>query len=291
MKQKKEKVCWCGSGEPYKHCHWLFDQRLEAYRKDGYVIPTHKMIKNQKDIDGIKEAAVINNGLLELVEKNIKAGMSTEDIDDLCAKYLKEHNAHSADFNYQGYPKNICTAVNDVICHGIPRKDVILKDGDIINVDVTTEYKGYYADASRMYLIGNVKENAKRLVDVTKECLEEAIKSIVPWETRVSDIGKVIEKIAHKNGYSVVEEYCGHGVGFKMHEDPYILHYDEHQDRELIVPGMVFTIEPMINEGKKGIRFKSGDTWSSYTVDGKLSAQWEHTIVINYDESVEVVSA
>ena len=216
--------------------------------------------------------------------------MSTQDIDDMCRDYLNAHNAHSADFGYQGYPKYICTAVNDVICHGIPRKDVILKSGDIINVDVTTEYNGYYADASRMFLIGDVKDNAKRLVEVTKECLEEAIKAIVPWETRVSDIGKIIERIAHKNGYSVVEEYCGHGVGFKMHEDPYILHYDEHKDRELIVPGMVFTIEPMINEGKKGIRFKTGDTWSSYTVDGKLSAQWEHTIVINYDETVEVVS-
>lgn len=290
MKQKKDKLCWCGSGESYKKCHWLFDQRLEAYRKDGYVIPTHKMIKNQKDIDGIKAAAVINNGLLDLVAKNIKEGMSTEEIDDMCAKFLEEHDAHSADFHYEGYPKRICTAVNDVICHGIPRKDVILKNGDIINVDVTTEYKGYYADASRMFMIGEVSSNAKKLVEVTKECLEEAVKSIVPWETRVSDIGKVIEKIAHKNGYSVVEEYCGHGVGFKMHEDPYILHYDEHNDRELIVPGMVFTIEPMINEGKKGIRFKPGDTWTSYTVDGKLSAQWEHTIVINYDESVEVVS-
>lgn len=290
MKQKKENLCWCGSGERYKQCHAMFDQRLEAFRREGYVIPTHKMIKNKKQIEGIKAAAEVNNGMLDYIGANIKAGITTDDIDQMCQKFLKEHDAHSADLGYQGYPKSICTAVNDVVCHGIPSKKVILKEGDIINVDATTEYKGYYADASRMYMIGDVKDNARRLVEVTKECLEESIKAIVPWETRISDIGKIIEKIAHANGYSVVEEYCGHGVGLKMHEDPYVIHYDGHEDTELIVPGMVFTIEPMINEGKKGIRFKAGDTWSSYTVDGKLSAQWEHTIVINYDESVEIVS-
>lgn len=289
MKLKEAKLCWCGSGEKYKACHYMFDMRLEAYRKDGYVIPTHKMIKNNKQIEGIKAAAVINNGMLDYIGSNIKAGITTDDIDIMCQNYLREHNAHSADLGYQGYPKSICTAVNDVICHGIPSKKVVLKDGDIINVDATTEYNGYYADASRMYMVGNVKDNARKLVEVTKECLEEAIKSIVPWESTISDIGKVIEGIAHKNGYSVVEEYCGHGVGLKMHEDPYVMHYDTHEKAELIVPGMVFTIEPMINEGKKGIRFKQGDTWTSYTVDGKLSAQWEHTLVVTED-GVEVVS-
>lgn len=290
MKQKKDNLCWCGSGERYKQCHYMFDQRLEAYKRDGYVVPTRKMIKNEKQIEGIKAAAVVNNGMLDYIGENIKAGITTDDIDQMCQKFLKEHDAHSADLGYQGYPKSICTAVNDVVCHGIPSKKVVLKDGDIINVDATTEYKGYYADASRMYMIGEVSDNARKLVEVTKECLEESIKMIVPWETRISDIGICIEKIAHKNGFSVVEEYCGHGVGLKMHEDPYVIHYDGHEETELIVPGMVFTIEPMINEGKKGIRFKAGDTWSSYTVDGKLSAQWEHTIVINYDGTVEVVS-
>lgn len=289
MKIKEAKLCWCGSGEKYKSCHYIFDQRLEAYRKDGYLIPTHKMIKNKKQIEGIKEAALVNNGMLDYIGNNIKAGICTDDIDVMCQEYLKAHNAHSADLGYQGYPKSICTAVNDVICHGIPSKNVILKEGDIINVDATTEYNGYYADASRMYMIGNVLDNAKRLVEVTKECLKKAIEAIVPWETTMDEIGVIIEDIAHKNGYSVVEEYCGHGVGLKMHEDPYVLHYNSHEAGVLIVPGMVFTIEPMINEGKKGIRFKAGDTWTSYTVDGKLSAQWEHTIVINED-GPEIVS-
>lgn len=287
--KKSDNLCWCGSGLKYKACHYIFDQRLEAYRKEGYLVPTKKMIKNSDQIEGIRKAAIINNGMLDYIGNNIKAGISTDDIDKMCQEFLKKNDAHSADLGYQGYPKSICTAVNDVICHGIPSKNVILKDGDIINVDATTEYKGFYADASRMYMIGEVKENAKRLVEVTKKCLEEAIKMIVPWETKISDIGKLIEKIAHENGYSVVEEYCGHGVGLKMHEDPYVLHYDAHMEGVLIVPGMVFTIEPMINEGKKGIRFKPGDTWSSYTIDGKLSAQWEHTLLVTED-GVEILS-
>lgn len=289
MKVKNVNECWCGSGQKYKQCHYIFDQRLNAYKRDGYIIPPKKYIKNANQLDGIRAAAVINNGMLDYIGSNIKAGISTDDIDIMCQQYLKEHDAHSADLGYEGYPKSICTAVNDVICHGIPSKSVILKEGDIINVDATTEYKGYYADASRMYMIGNVSDNARKLVEVTKKCLEESIKALVPWESTVGDIGKVIEKIAHENGYSVVEEYCGHGVGLKMHEDPYILHYDAHDEGCLIVPGMVFTIEPMINEGKKGIRFKPGDTWTSYTVDGKLSAQWEHTLIVTED-GIEITS-
>lgn len=289
MKAKNVNTCWCGSGEKYKSCHYMFDLRLEAYKKDGYITPPKKMIKNKNQIEGIKKAAAINNGMLDYIEQNIKAGISTDDIDKMAQDYLKNNNAHSADLGYQGYPKSICTSINDVICHGIPSKDVILKEGDIINVDATTEYLGYYADASRMYIIGEATLEAKRLVQVTKYCLDEAVKSIVPWESTTSDIGKIIEKIAKENGYSVVEEYCGHGVGLKMHEDPYILHYDSKEKGILITPGMVFTIEPMINEGKKGIRFKKGDTWSSYTVDGKLSAQWEYTILINED-NIEILS-
>lgn len=286
---KDKNLCWCGSNKKYKQCHYIFDQRLQAYKKDGYMIPPHKMIKNDEQIEGIKKAAIINNGMLDYIGLNIKEGISTDDIDIMCQEYLKKHNATSADLGYEGYPKSICTSVNDVVCHGIPSKDVILKNGDIINVDATTEYNGYYADASRMYIIGDASNEAKRLIEVTKKCLDEAIKAIVPWESRITDIGKIIEKIAHENGYSIVEEYCGHGVGLKMHEDPYVLHYDTHMDGLLIVPGMVFTIEPMVNEGKKGIRFKKGDDWTSYTIDGLLSAQVEHTILITED-GVEIIS-
>ena len=278
------KKCWCNSGKIYKNCHMTFDLKVESQAKKlNALVPTRRMIKTEKDIEGIKKAAAINNGLLDMVEERIKEGISTLEIDNWCVEYLKEHHAHSADFNYQGYPKSICTSINDVICHGIPNEKDILKNGDIINVDVTTEYKGYYADASRMFMIGQVSLEAERLVLATKECLNIGMAQIKPFESQVRDIGIAIEKYAHSMGYSVVEEYCGHGVGYKMHEDPFVLHYANYNPSYLLVPGMVITIEPMINEGVKGIRFKEGDTWSSYTKDGKLSSQWEHTIVVTED--------
>ena len=287
---EKDELCWCGSNKAYEDCHMNFDLRINKQAKKLKALsPSRKMIKNEKDIEGIKAAAVVNNGLLDMVESRIKAGISTNDLDTWCAEFLKEHDAHSADLGYMGYPKSICTAVNDVICHGIPSEKVILKEGDIINVDVTTEYKGYYADASRMFMIGEVKDNAKRLVEVTKECLEIGMAQIKPFFSQVRDIGIAIERYAKSKGYSVVMEYCGHGVGYKMHEDPYVLHYASYEPSVLLVPGMVITIEPMINEGTRYIKFKPGDDWTSYTKDGKLSAQWEHTILITED-GYEVLS-
>ncbi|MCF0110583.1 MAG: type I methionyl aminopeptidase, partial [Erysipelotrichaceae bacterium] len=193
-----------------------------------------------------------------------------------------------ADLGYMGYPKSICTSVNDVICHGIPSDDVILKEGDIINVDATTQFRGFFADASRMFCIGHVSDEAKELVDVTKECLQACVDQLKPWENTLGDAGKIISRIAHLHGFSVVEEYCGHGVGLSMHEDPYILHYESKGPSYTIVPGMVFTIEPMINQGKKGIRI-SKDGWTASTVDGKLSAQWEHTLLVT-ETGLEVLS-
>lgn len=281
--------CWCGSGKNYSDCHKNFDIKLEEKKQQGYLIPPRKFIKNEKQIEGIKIAGVYNNGLLDLIENNIKAGMTTEEIDDMCVKYLKENNCVSADFNYEGYPKSICTSINDVVCHGIPSKNDVLKDGDIINVDSTLSYNSYFADASRMFEIGNVSEKAHKLVYVTKECLKRAMESIKPWESTLNDIGLAIEKYAHKRGFTVVEEFCGHGVGLAMHEDPYVLHYSIPKRTYLIVPGMVFTIEPMINEGKKNITIDQEDGWTVRTIDNKLSAQWEHTIVVTED-GIEVVS-
>ena len=252
-------------------------------------VPSKKMIKNDKQIQGIKEAAIINNGLLDYIEKNITCGMTTEDIDIMTNEYLKEHHAHSADLNYEGYPKSICTSVNDEVCHGIPSKKKILKDGDIINVDATTEYNGYYADASRMFMLGNVSDEAKRLVAITKECLYEGMKTIIPWKSCIGDIGEAIEKHAHQNGYSVVEEFCGHGIGLTMHEDPFVYHFKPNEKTVLIVPGMVFTIEPMINQGSKGVHLEYDNDWTVYTDDGLLSAQWEHTFLVTED-GVEIIS-
>lgn len=283
------KKCWCGSGLDYHQCHQEFDKKIKYYKKQGVLTPPKKMIKNQKQIEGIKKAAIVNNGLLDHIEKHIQIGMSTEDIDIMTNEYLKKHNAHSADLNYEGYPKSICTSVNDEVCHGIPSKQKILKDGDIINVDATIELDGYYADASRMFMLGNVSDEAKRLVAVTKECLYEGMKAIKPWKSCIGDIGSAIEKYAHENGYSVVEEFCGHGIGMTMHEDPFVFHFKPNEETVLIVPGMVFTIEPMINQGGKGIHLEYDNDWTVYTDDGLLSAQWEHTFLVTED-GVEIIS-
>lgn len=280
--------CWCGSGKKYKKCHQRFDEHLKQLQQQGYVLPKHKMIKNEEQIQGIREAAVVNNGLLDYIEENIHVGMTTEDIDVLTREFLASHDATSADLNYQGYPKSICTSVNDEVCHGIPSKDVVLKEGDIINVDATSCYKGYYADASRMFMIGEVSDEAKRLVEVTRECLYKGIEAIKPYESTLNDIGRAVQHHAESNGYSVVREFCGHGVGLSMHEDPYVLHYDPGYKTEVLVPGMVITIEPMINQGKRNIHIGENE-WTAYTDDGKLSAQWEHTLLVT-ETGVEIIS-
>ena len=282
-------LCWCGSGKCYQDCHKDFDIKLEEKRKEGYKIPPKKFIKNSLQIEGIRKAAFYNNGLLDLIENNIHEGMSTEDIEQLCVKFLDDNNCKSADYKYQGYPKHICTSINDVVCHGIPSDKVILKSGDIINVDSTLSFNGFYADASRMYEIGEVSEKAHKLVYVTKECLNRALESIKPWESTLNDIGLAIERYAHKRGFTVVEEFCGHGVGLQMHEDPYVLHYSVKEKTYLIVPGMVFTIEPMINEGRRDIDIDKKDGWTVRTVDHKLSAQWEHTLVVT-ETGIEILS-
>ena len=275
--------CWCGSGKKYKKCHMAFDDKLDLFKKQGFKVPPHAMIKTPEQIEGIKKAAIVNNGLLDYIEARIKPGVTTQDIDDWANEFLKANNAHSADLNYEGYPKSICTSVNDVVCHGIPSSKVVLKEGDIVNVDATTEVGGYYADASRMYLIGEVSEEAKKLVEETKKCLEIGMTAVKPWASCIGDIGVAIEKYAHRCGYSVVEEFCGHGVGLKMHENPYVYHFAPNEKTELIVPGMVFTIEPMINQGKKNIFIDANNGWEVKTKDHKLSAQWEHTILVTED--------
>ena len=287
---KDIEYCWCKSGKYYGECHKSFDAKAEVLRSLGRLIPPHSMIKNSKQIEGIRQAGIVNNGLLDIIGESIHARMTTEEIDRICANYLKEHDAESADFHYEGYPKHICTSKNDIVCHGIPSDYDILNEGDIINVDATTVYKGYYADASRMYMIGSVKPIAEKLVKVTKECLMLAVKSIIPWETTLNDLGRIIENHARKNGFSVVHEYCGHGVGLEMHEDPYILHYPIKEKTYTIVPGMVFTIEPMINEGLRYITLDPRDGWTVRTKDKKLSAQWEHTLVVT-ETGVEILSS
>ncbi len=265
------------------------DKKLELLKQQGKKVPTKKMIKTKQQIEGIKKAAIVNSGLLDYIEENIKAGMSTEQIDIMAKDYTKKHNAICADYQYCGYPKHICVSVNDVVCHGIPSDDQILQEGDIVNVDATTMVDGYYADASRMFMIGKVSKEAKQLVEDTKKALEIGISSIIPYQSCIGDIGSAIENFAKAHGYSVVKEFCGSRVGLALHEDPYVLHFNPHKPTEVIVPGMVFTIEPMLNLGSRHVFVDADDEWTVYTEDGSLSAQWEHTILIT-ETGVEIIS-
>ena len=259
-----------------------FATETVKYHKKGIQTPTWNMIKNDEQIEGIRKAGIANNLVLDEVSKHIKAGMTTEDINTIVHNKTIELGGIPAPLNFEGFPKSVCTSINDEVCHGIPSKDVVLKDGDIINVDVTTILNGYYADASRMFMIGNVRPEARRLVEVTKEALDLCIKELKPY-SRLGDIGGIIEPFCRKNGYSVVREIGGHGVGIDFHEDPYVSHVSKMNTGMVLMPGMVFTIEPMVNEGRPYVYLDADNGWTIYTDDGKLSAQFEYTILVKKD--------
>lgn len=211
------------------------EEKLKSYRRQGHIVPPRKIIKNAEQIEGIRESAKINTAVLDHVAANICVGMSTDDINTLVYDFTVAHGAIPAPLNYEGFPKSVCTSINEEVCHGIPSKDIILQDGDIINVDVSTIYNGYFSDASRMFMIGNVSEAKQRLVQVTKECLEKGIEVARPWGF-LGDIGAVIQAHAEKNGYTVVREFCGHGVGLKFHEIPEVEHVGRQGTGMLLVP-------------------------------------------------------
>ncbi|GKU27417.1 methionyl aminopeptidase [Clostridium folliculivorans] len=288
MMMNRNEPCWCGSGLKYKKCHLSFDERLITLRDKGYIVPTRDLIKTKEQIQGIRESAKINNGLLDLISVSIKEGMTTQEIDDIAYNYTVSNGGIPATLNYDGFPKSICTSINNVVCHGIPSKDVILKSGDIINVDATTILNGYYSDASRMFMIGDVTDEAKKLVEVTKECLEKGLQAVKPWGF-LGDVGAAIQEYAEGNGYSVVRDFGGHGVGLDIHEEPYVAHYGKRGTDMILVPGMVFTIEPMINAGSYELFIDPSDGWTALTKDGSLSAQWEHTILVT-DDGIEIIA-
>ena len=281
-------LCWCKSGLKYKNCHLEFDKKLSDLKRKGYIVPTKNLIKTKEQIEGIKKSAEINNGLLDLISENIKEGMTTEEIDKLAYDYTVSNGGIPATLNYDGFPKSICVSINNEVCHGIPSKDVILKNGDIVNVDATTILNGYYSDASRMFMIGEVNEEAKNLVQVAKECLNKGLEEVKPWGF-LGDIGAAIQEYAESNGYSVVRDFGGHGVGLDIHEEPFVFHFGKRGTDMVLAPGMVFTIEPMINAGSYEIFIDENDGWTVLTTDGSLSAQWEHTVLVT-EEGVEVIS-
>jgi methionyl aminopeptidase len=235
-------------------------------------------IKSAREIEVMKEACKMAAKTLHFLGKNLKIGMSTEDINKMCHDYTIKRGGIPATLGYHGFPKSLCTSLNEVICHGIPSEKDFLKDGDILNLDVTTIWKGFHGDTNATFLIGNVKPEVQKLVEVTRECLVRGISVCRPG-ARTGDIGAVIEEYAHDNGFTVVHEYCGHGIGRKFHEEPQITHFGKKGTGPEMRPGMTFTIEPMINLGKRFCKVLD-DEWTVVTKDKSWSAQFEHTILI-----------
>lgn len=264
------------------------DKKILYLQNKGHLVPSRKLIKTEEQIEGIRKSGVVNSGILDLVGKEIKAGMSTAEIDKLVYDYTISHGAIPAPLNFEGFPKSVCTSINEVVCHGIPSEKEILREGDIINVDVSTILDGYYSDASRMYMIGKVSPEKEKLVRVAKECLEIGMEAAKPFGY-VGDIGHAIQKHAEKNGFSVVRDLCGHGVGLEFHEEPEVTHFGHKGTGMLLVPGMVFTIEPMINMGTYHVYIAEEDGWTVITDDELPSAQWEHTFVMRED-GLEILS-
>ena len=258
------------------------EAKVQECIKRGYHMPKRNILRTQEQIAGIREAAKINTALLDCISENMHEGITSAEIDHLVYAFTTDHDAIPAPFLYEGYPKSVCVSVNDVVCHGIPSTKQVLKSGDIVNVDVSTIYKGFFADASRMYMIGEVKPELQKLVQVTRECRDLGIKAAQPW-ARLGDIGAVIQQHAESNGYSVVRALCGHGCGIKFHEDPNVNHYGKAGTGMVLVPGMMFTIEPMINMGTYEVFVDEEDGWTVYTDDGQPSAQWESQILITED--------
>lgn len=264
------------------------DIKLWTLAAKGEIVPDRSLLKTPEQIEKIRKSADLNTAVLDHVAAHIHAGMSTEEIDRLVYDYTVSHGGIPAPLHYEGFPKSVCTSVNNVICHGIPDENEILTEGDIINVDVSTILDGYYSDASRMFIIGTPDSRAEKLVRVTKECVELGLKAAKPWG-HLGDIAWAIHSHAQANGYSVVEDIGGHGIGLAFHEEPFVSYVTPKGSEMVLVPGMMFTIEPMINEGSPDFFIDEENGWTVYTIDDCLSAQIEYMVLIT-ENGVEVLT-
>lgn len=282
MKIGRNDPCWCGSGKKYKSCHQAFDEKIELFRSKGHLVPPRKIIKTPEQIAGMKKSAVINIAVLDYVGQNIKAGMTTEEIDRMVYERTTAMGGIPAPLNYQGFPKSVCTSLNEQVCHGIPSEEDVLQEGDIVNVDCSTILNGYFSDSSRMFCIGEVSSEKKRLVEVAKECVKKGLEQVKPWGF-LGDMGQAVHDHAVANGYTVVREIGGHGIGLEFHEEPWVGYNSKAGTEMVMVPGMVFTIEPMVNMGKAEIYVDDENDWTVYTRDGLPSAQWEVMVLVTED--------
>lgn len=265
------------------------EEYIKRLRSLNYRTPSVKMIKTDAQIGGCRTAGKVNSLILDAVSREIEIGMTTEDIDRIVMRETSALGGKPACLGYEGFPKAVCTSKNDVVCHGIPSDRDVIREGDIINVDCTTVYEGYFGDASRMYTFGKISSDAQRLVNTAAEAVELAVRSIKPYESHLGDIGYYINRHARQQGFTVVREIGGHGVGLQMHEDPYVCHVGALGGGMVLLPGMIFTIEPMINQGKSKIYIDPRDGWTVRTLDGGLSAQVEYEILVT-DEGYEILS-
>ena len=280
--------CWCGSGKKYKKCHMQIEEKIKLHKDNGEIVPSRKILKTPYQIEMIKKSAALNTAVLDEVAKKIHIGMSTSEIDQIVYDYTTKHGGIPAPLNYQGFPKSVCTSLNNEICHGIPDENIILQEGDIINVDVSTILDGFYSDASRMFTMGNISERAQRIVKVTEECVQRGLAAAKPWG-HLGDIADAINTHAQANGYSVVEDIGGHGIGLQFHEDPFVSYVTPKGSEMLLVPGMMFTIEPMINEGSPDFFVDEDNDWTVYTIDDGLSAQIEYMVLVT-ENGIEVLT-
>jgi methionyl aminopeptidase len=273
--------CHCGSGKKYKKCHMAADQagepRVEAPKP---TVRRDPLILNEQERDFMRAACRFNAQLMDEVRGIIQPGITTQAIDDFVVEYTHAHGHRCATLGYRGFKRSCCTSVNDVVCHGIPNDKLVLKEGDIINVDLTTVVDGWFGDQSETLFVGEVSDNALRLAQCSFDAMWDAIDALKP-NSKVIEIGRAIKKRASRDGFSVVEVFQGHGIGRKFHQSPAIPHFpDRYHGSAVLRPGMCFTIEPMINEGTKNCWVSKEDGWTAYTSDGKLSAQFEHTILM-----------
>ena len=275
-------LCWCGSGKKYKKCHARIDERLQECYNAGMEVIVRRLLKTPEDIEGIKRSAAINIGVLDMVGERIRAGVSTAEVDKWIYDYTVEHGGIPAGLNYEGFPNSVCTSINDVVCHGIPSEEDILKDGDIVNVDCSTILDGYYSDSSRMFCIGEVSPERQKLVDVTRESVQRGLAQVKPWNT-LGDMAHAVQSYVEENGFNVVREFGGHGIGKAFHEDPFVSHVGEPGEGVVLAPGMCFTIEPMVNAGGADIDMDDPNGWTVRTADGSDSAQWEVQLVVTED--------
>ena len=281
-------ACWCGSGKKYKKCHLANDERMEDLASQGFEVLPRTLLKSAADIEGIKHSAEVNVGALDYVAAHIGVGTTTEEIDQWVYNYCIEHDSIPADLNYEGFPKSVCTSINEVVCHGIPSPDDVLKSGDIVNVDMSTIRNGYFSDSSRMFCIGDVDPEWLRLVEVTRESVQAGLAAVKPWGF-LGDVSAAVNKVATDAGFTVVREFGGHGIGLEFHEDPWVGFNEKAGTGPVLVPGMCFTIEPMVNMGGVEIDMSDPNGWTVRTADGKPTAQWEVQLVVT-DDGYDLIS-